>query len=183
MDCKQKTIDKLLQTLAVCLQWESLIRDENIFLLQNSKINLNTQKFDQSKLSAAAHHNKAIDVNNAPLDKDNRESIDDNSCNSNESDETPDHELSNKIGNDNIKNHSRINKSHQNDTNNFINSRTSQYDVNRNNIDNQNVRKPSSTKRVCIVGDGIVKYINGYVISCKILKNLSVPPMMQQLDV
>ena len=183
MDCKQKTIDKLLQTLAVCLQRESLIRDENIFLLQNSKIKLNTQNFDQSKFSTAAHENKAIDVNNAPLDKDNRESIDDNSCNSNESDETPDHELSNKIGNDNIKNHSRINKSHQNDTNNFINPRTSQYDVNRNNINNENVRKSSSTKRVYIVGDSIVKYVYGYVISCKTLKYLFVPPIMQQLDV
>ena len=45
-DCKQRTIDKLLQTLAVCLQQETLIRDENIFLLQNSKINLNTQNLD-----------------------------------------------------------------------------------------------------------------------------------------
>ena len=70
------------------------------------------------------------------LDKDNRGSIDDNSCNSNECNEcnecisneynecyecnsnecnkTPDHELSNKIPNDNSKNHSRINKNHLN---------------------------------------------------------------------
>ena len=54
------------------------------------------------------------------IDKDNRGSIDDNSCNSNECNEcnecnkTPDHELSNKIPNDNSKNHSRINKNHLN---------------------------------------------------------------------
>ena len=79
MDSKQRTIDKLLKKLAICLQRKSLIRDENIFLLQNSKINSNAQKSDQSKLSATPD-NKAID---ATLDKDNKESIDDNSCNSN----------------------------------------------------------------------------------------------------
>ena len=68
MDCKQRTIDKLLQTLAVCLQRESLIRDENIFLLQNFKINSNIQKSDKSKLSAT-QDNKAMDINNAPLVK------------------------------------------------------------------------------------------------------------------
>ena len=43
IDCKQRTIDKLLQTLAVCLQRQSLIHDENIFHLQNFKINSNIQ--------------------------------------------------------------------------------------------------------------------------------------------
>ena len=76
MDSKQKTIDKLLKNLAVCLHRESLIRDENIFLLQSSKINSNTQNFHQSKLSATKD-NKAINVNIVPLEKDNRESIDD----------------------------------------------------------------------------------------------------------
>ena len=76
MDSKQKTIDKLLKNVAVCLHRESLIRDENIFLLQSSKINSNTQNFYQSKLSATKD-NKAINVNIVPLDKDNRESIDD----------------------------------------------------------------------------------------------------------
>ena len=47
MDCKQRTIDKLLQTLAVCLQRKSLMRDENIILKQNSKIISNTQNFNQ----------------------------------------------------------------------------------------------------------------------------------------
>ena len=42
--------------------------DENIFLLENSKIISNTQNFDQSKLSAT-HDNKAIDVNNTTLIK------------------------------------------------------------------------------------------------------------------
>ena len=31
MDCKQKTIDKLYQNLLVCLQRESLTREEKIF--------------------------------------------------------------------------------------------------------------------------------------------------------
>ena len=31
MDCKQKTIDKLYQNLLLCLQRESLTREENIF--------------------------------------------------------------------------------------------------------------------------------------------------------
>ena len=97
MDCKQRTLDKLPKTLAVCLQRESLIRDENIFLLLNSNINSNTQNFDKSELSAT-QDNKALDVNNAPLDKDNRESIDDNSCNSNEC-----NKISDKIANDNSK--------------------------------------------------------------------------------
>ena len=105
------------------------------------------------------------------LDKDNRGSIDDNSCNSNECNEcnecisneynecyecnsnecnkTPDHELSNKIPNDNSKNHGRINKNHQNNTNNFNNSRPIQY-ASKNDINNENVRKPSSAKRVYI---------------------------------
>ena len=95
------------------MQWESLTPDENIFLLQNSKINSNTQNFDQSKLSAT-HDNKAIDVNNAPLDKDNS------------------------------RNHSRIKKNLQNKTNNFNNSRVILYGISRNNINNRNVRKPSS---------------------------------------
>ena len=68
MDCKQRTVDKLLQTLAVCLQRESLIRDENIFLLQNFKINSNIQNSDKSKLSAT-QDNKEMDINNAPLVK------------------------------------------------------------------------------------------------------------------
>ena len=104
MNCKQRTIKKLLQTLTVCLKRESLIRDENIFFLQNSKINSNTQNFGQSKLSPS-QDNKAIDVNNAPLGKGNRESIHDHSCNGNECKKIPDHELSNKIANDNDKNY------------------------------------------------------------------------------
>ena len=39
MDCKQKTIDKLLETLVVCLLWESLIHEEDNFLLRISKTN------------------------------------------------------------------------------------------------------------------------------------------------
>ena len=105
MDCNQREIDKIFQTLVVCLQPESLIRDESIYLLQNSKINSNAKNLDQSKLSAT---------------HDNRESIDDNSCNG-ECDEIPDHELSNKIAIDNSKNRSRIKKNHQNNTNNFNN--------------------------------------------------------------
>ena len=70
MDCKQSKIDTLLQTSAVYLQQQSLIPDE-IFLLQISKINSSTQNFDRSKLSAT-QDNKAIDVNNAPLDNDNK---------------------------------------------------------------------------------------------------------------
>ena len=167
MDCKQRTIDELFQPLAVCLQRESLTRDENIFMLQSSKTNSNTKNFDQSKLSAA-HDNKTIDVSNAPLDKDNRqESIDDNYCNSNECYENPDHELSNKIENDNSKNHYKISKNHQNNTNNFNNSRAIQYDVSRNDINNENVLKPSSTKGLYVVGDSIVKHVNGYDISRK----------------
>ena len=84
----------------VCLRRESLICDDNIFLLQNSKINSNTQNFDQSKLSAT-QDNKVIDVNNAPIDKDNRELIDDNFYNSNKCNKIFDHELSTKIANDN----------------------------------------------------------------------------------
>ena len=34
-------------------------------------------------------------------------------------------------------------------------------------LNNENVRKPSSTKRVYIVGDSIVKHVNGYDISRK----------------
>ena len=100
MGCKQRILDKLLQTLAVCLQREPLIRFGNIFFLQDSKINSNTKNFDKTKLSAT-QDSKAIDANNAPLHKDNRESIDDNSCNSNECNKISDHELSNKIANDN----------------------------------------------------------------------------------
>ena len=70
MDCKQSKIDTLLQTSAVYLQQQSLIPDE-IFLLQISKINSSKQNFDRSKLSAT-QDNKAIDVNNAPLDNDNK---------------------------------------------------------------------------------------------------------------
>ena len=61
---------------------------------------------------SATQDNKAIDVNNASLDKDNRESIGDNSCNGNKCNKIPDHELSTIIANDNRKNHSRINKNH-----------------------------------------------------------------------
>ena len=63
-------------------------------------------KLDKSRLSAT-QDNKTIDDNNAPLDKDNRESTDDNSCNSNECNKILDQELSNSIANDNSKNHSR----------------------------------------------------------------------------
>ena len=38
MGCKQRTIDKLLQTLGVCLQRGSLIRDENIFTYRTLKL-------------------------------------------------------------------------------------------------------------------------------------------------
>ena len=51
----------------------------NFFFLQNSKINSNTQNFDQS----VVQDNKAIDFNKAPLDKDTRELVVDNYCNSN----------------------------------------------------------------------------------------------------
>ena len=168
MDCKQRTIGKLLQTLAVCLQWESLICNENIFLLQNSIINSNAQNFDKSKLPAT-QENEAIDVNKAPLDKDNRESIDDNSCNSIVTSVTKSLIKNYLIKLQMIiaKNHSRINKNHQNNTNSFNNSRTIQYDVSRNDINNENVRKPRSTKRVCIVGDSKVKHVNWYDISSK----------------
>ena len=70
MDCKQSKTDTLLQTSAVYLQQQSLIPDQ-IFLLQISKINSSKQNSDKSKLSAT-QDNKAIDVNNAPLDKDNK---------------------------------------------------------------------------------------------------------------
>lgn len=60
MGCKQRILDKLLQTLAVCLQREPLIRVGNIFLLQDSKINSNTKSFDKTKLSAT-QDNKAIE--------------------------------------------------------------------------------------------------------------------------
>ena len=54
-------------------------RDEKFFFLQNSKINSNTQNFDQS----VVQDNKAIDFNKAPLDKDTSELVVDNYCNSN----------------------------------------------------------------------------------------------------
>ena len=65
------------------------------------------------------------------------------------------HELSNKIANDNSKNYCRINKNHHSrtNTNNFNNSRAIQYDVSRNGVNNENVQKPSSTKRVYIAVD------------------------------
>ena len=88
-----------------------------------------------------------------PLDKGNRESVDDNSCNSNECNKIPDHELCNKTANDNSKNYSRVNKNHQNSTNSFNNSRTVQYDVGRNDLNNENMQKRSSTQSVYIVGD------------------------------
>ena len=68
-------------------------------------------KTDRSKLSAS-QDNKVINTNPAPLNKDNRESIDDNSCNSNKCNKIPDQELSSKIANDNSKYPSRINKSY-----------------------------------------------------------------------
>ena len=101
------------------------MRDENIILKQNSKIISNTQNFNQWKLPVT-QANKANNVNNAPHDKDNRESIDDNFCN-NECNKIPDHEFSNKTANDNSKNHTRIIKNHQNNTNNLNNSRTIQH--------------------------------------------------------
>ena len=70
----------------------------------------------------------------------------------------------NEIANDNSKIHNRINKSNQNNTNGFSNLRTTQYDVSRNdkNKNNENVvGKLSSTKRVYVVGDSIVKHVNG----------------------
>ena len=70
--------------------------------LRNSKINSNTQSFDKSKLSATQNI-ETIDVSNVTLDKDNEESVDDNSCNSNECNKIPDQQLSNKIANDNSK--------------------------------------------------------------------------------
>ena len=103
----------------------------------NSKINSNIQNLDQSKLSAS-QDNKAIDVNKAPLYKGNRESIYDNSYNSNECNKIPDPELSNKIATDNSKNQSRINKNRQYNTS-CLNSRTIQNDVSRNDINNENV--------------------------------------------
>lgn len=68
-------------------------------------------KTDRSKLSAS-QDNKVINTNPAPLNKDNRESIDDNSCNSNKCNKIPDQELSSTIANDNSKYPRRINKSH-----------------------------------------------------------------------
>ena len=138
INCKQTTIKKLLQTLTVCLKRESLIRDDNIFFLLDSKISSNTQNLDQSKLSAS-QDNKAIDVNKAPLYKGNRESIYDNSYNSNECNKIPDPELSNKIATDNSKNQSRINKNRQYNTSSLNNSRIIQNDVSRNDINNENV--------------------------------------------
>ena len=175
MNCKQRTIKKLLQTLTICLKRESLIRDENIFFLQNSKINSNTQNFGQSKLSPS-QDNKAIDVNNAPLDKGNRESIYDHSCDGNECNKIPDHELSNKIATDNGKNKRRINKNHQYNTNSLNNSRTIQNDVSRNDINNENVQKPSSRKQIYLVRDSIVKHVNGYDILSKTENSMFVHP-------
>ena len=68
-------------------------------------------KTDRSKLSAS-QDNKVINTNPAPLNKDNRESIDDNSCNSNKCNKIPDQELSSTIASDNSKYPSRINKSY-----------------------------------------------------------------------
>ena len=68
-------------------------------------------KTDRSKLSAS-QDNKVINTNPAPLNKDNRESVDDNSCNSNKCNKIPDQELSSTIANDNSKYPSRINKSY-----------------------------------------------------------------------
>ena len=48
------------------------------------------------------------------------------------------------------KNHGRINKNNQNNIDSFNNSGTTQYDVSRNDINNENIRKPSSTKRIYI---------------------------------
>ena len=63
--------------------------------LTDSKINSNTQNFDQSKLSVT-QDNQEIDVDNTPLDnRDNRETI--------IFYKIPNHELSNKIENDNNK--------------------------------------------------------------------------------
>ena len=70
----------------------------------------------------------------------------------------------NEIANDKSKIHNRISKSNQNNTNGFSNLRTTQYDVSRNdkNKNNENVvGKLSSTKRVYVVGDSIVKHVNG----------------------
>ena len=62
-----------------------------------------------------------------------------------------------------ITNNGRIKKKHQNNTNSFNNSRTIQYDVSINDKDNENVVwKPSSIKHAYIMGDSIVKYVNGY---------------------
>ena len=68
-------------------------------------------------------------------------------------------------------NHSRITKNRQYNTNNLNNSRTIQYDVSRNDINNENVRKQWCTKQVYIVRDSIVKHVNGYDISCKTEKS------------
>ena len=84
MDCKQRTI-------AVCLRWESLIRDENFFSCRTLKlIQIYKTLINQNFLLL-----KII--------KHNTESIDDNSYNSNECNKIPDQELSNKIANDNSK--------------------------------------------------------------------------------
>ena len=45
MGSKKTTIGKPFQNLTVCLRRESLIRDDDIFLLQNSKVSSNTQNF------------------------------------------------------------------------------------------------------------------------------------------
>ena len=42
LENKQKTIDKLLENLSVCLHRDSLLRDEKILLLQNTDINSST---------------------------------------------------------------------------------------------------------------------------------------------
>ena len=63
--------------------------------LTDSKINSNTQNFDQSKLSVT-QDNQEIDVDNTPLDsRDNTETI--------IFYKIPNHELSNKTENDNNK--------------------------------------------------------------------------------
>ena len=58
------------------------------------------------------------------------------------------YKISNEISTDYSKNHSRINKNHQNT---LLALKTIQYDINRNDKNKENMRKPASTKRVYMV--------------------------------
>ena len=70
----------------------------------------------------------------------------------------------------------RINKNHQYNTNSLNNSRTIQNDVSRNDINNENVQKPSSRKQIYLLRDSIVKHVNGCDILSKTENSMFVHP-------